>query len=181
MDHQALTNLRARTDAKILYAEIHLAELGARGTNGSSDFDRSFQESFLFHLLGAKDAFLMELNKYYSGDIAESDLSAGELRRILKDRGLTSSELVELYTLENDGASWLFHAKEMRDHSTHVGSIPRAFHMGGPNHGKVFLRNPTTGEHVERHFLDAFAEWVGNMRTLLERLRATAIATMHST
>jgi hypothetical protein len=88
--------------------------------------------------------------------------------------------LAELYLLENDESSWLFHAKEMRDHSTHVSGVSRAFHMGGPANGQVWLRNPKTGNPIERHFVDEFGYWVLNMRSLLERLRLSAIVTMRT-
>lgn len=177
MDRNALLNHRARTDAKLLYAKIHLDELCAHGGNGGTDFDRAFQESSLFHLLGAMDAFALELNAYYSGGLAGQGLTRGSLRDALKKRGVVSAELAELYTIENDNTTWLFHVKAMRDHSAHVSGVPRAYHCGGPDDGKVFLRNPVTGDHVETDVLDAFSEWLQNMTTLLERLRATAIAT----
>ncbi|MFA5922227.1 MAG: DUF6586 family protein [Methylococcaceae bacterium] len=180
MDEETLQNLRARADAKLSFAEIHLGELKAMGTLGGSAFDRAHQESFLFHLLGAKEAFLIELNTYYCGGLPVSDLTSGKLRAALKGQGKASSELAELYTLENDESSWLFHAKEMRDHSTHVSGVGRAFHMGGPANGQVWLRNPKTGHHIERHFVDEFDDWVLNMRSILERLRASAIVTMSS-
>lgn len=180
MDEKTLQNLRARADAKLRYAEIHLGELKALGTLGGSDFDRAHQESFLFHLLGAKDAFLIELNVYYGGGLPENGLTSGKLRDALKRQGKVSPELAELYTLENDENSWLFHAKEMRDHSTHVSGVARAFHLGGPADRQVWLRNPKTGQHIERHFVDEFDDWISNMRGLLERLRSNAIATMRS-
>ena len=83
--------------------------------------------------------------------------------------------MVELHQLENSPDGWLAHAKQMRDHSTHVGGVPRAFHIGGEHDGKVFLRNPNTGEHVETHVPDALAEWIASMATLLENLRTSAI------
>lgn len=177
MDQNALLNIRARAHAKLLYAKIHLDELRARGTNGGTDFDRAFQESFLFHLLGAIDAFVIELAAYYSGGLAGPGLTRGSLRDALKKRGIVSAELAELYTLENSEDTWLFHAKAMRDHSTHVSGVPRAYHMGGPNDGKVFLRNPNTGDHVESDVLDAFADWLENMTALLDKLRTTALVT----
>jgi len=180
MDDKSLQNLRSRADAKLRYAEIHLDELKALGILGGNEFDRAHQESFLYHLLGAKDAFLIELNIYYACGLPETDLALGKLRTALKENGKTSAELAELYTLENDPDSWLSHAKEMRDHSTHVASVPRAFHIGGDAHGQVWLLNPKTGRHIERHFVDEFSEWVSNMRGLLERLRVSAISTMRS-
>jgi hypothetical protein len=68
------------------------------------------------------------------------------------------------------------HAKQMRDYSTHVSGIPRAFHIGGENDGKVFFRNPRTEAHVETHVPEALSEWIENMRQLPERLRASAVA-----
>ncbi|MBX3628061.1 MAG: hypothetical protein KF892_23835 [Rhizobacter sp.] len=170
-------NLRARTDAKLVYAELHLAELVARGGNGGTDFDRAFQESFLFHLLGALESFLIELNEYYKVGLPITGVSKGKLRNALKQRGEVSAELAELFKLEQDKASWLSHAKEMRDHSAHVFGFPRAYHMGGPNSGKVFLRNPATGDHVEFHVVDTLTQWLQAMRVLLNHLRSSAIAT----
>lgn len=180
MDEKALLNLRARADGKLSYAKIHLDELKALGRIGGSEFDRAHQESFLYHLLGAKEAFLIELNAYYAGGLTEKNLTAGNLRKALKKQGRVSKELVELYAMETEESSWLFHAKEMRDHSTHVAAVSRAFNICGSADGQVWLRNPKTGEDIARHFVDEFSDWVSNMRELLERLRTSAIKEMRS-
>lgn len=176
LDAQALRNLRSRADAKLRYAQIHLDLLRERGGNGGADFDRAFEESILFHVLGAKEAFLLELNAYYACGLPDEAVTPGSLRKVFVDRGSMCPELAELYRLENEPESWLAHAKQMRDHSTHVGGVPRAFHMGGENSGKVFLRNPNTGAHVEQHAPEALNDWTGRMRALLEQLRASAVA-----
>lgn len=178
MDFQSLANIKTRTDAKLRYAEIILNELKKNGGHGGTDFDRAYQEAFLFHLLGAKEAFLSELNFYYAVGVPERDISPGKIRDALKKRGLESTELAELYCLGNNQKSWLFHAKEMRDHSAHVAEVPRAYHMGGPDNGKVFLRNPATLETVDLHVPDALSEWLDNMTTLLECLRVSAITNL---
>ena len=176
MHEKDLANLRGRTDAKLVYAQVHLDFLRCHGGNAGSDVDRALQESFLFHLLGAKDAFLAELNAYYGLKLSAADVTPGNLRDKLKSQGRTSQELAELYALEGDEGSWLSHAKQMRDHCTHVAGVPRAFHIGGPDDGKVFLRNPKTGTHVEHDAPDALHAWLANMRQLLERLRSMALA-----
>jgi hypothetical protein len=176
LDPQTLQNLRSRADAKLRYAQIHLDLLRERGGNGGADFDRAVEESILFHILGAKEAFLVELNAYYSCGVPAETVTPGSLRKVLLARGVKCAELAELFQLESDPDTWLAHAKQMRDHSTHVGGVPRAFHMGGKNAGKVFLRNPNTGTHVEVHAPEALAEWVGKMHELLEKLRVSAIA-----
>jgi hypothetical protein len=175
MDAKELENLRSRTDAKLRYAQVHLDELKALTRLGGDDFDRAHQESFLYHLLGAKEAFLIELNTYYSGGLPSNELTAGKLRDALKEKGKASKELAELYLLESDQSSWLSFTKEMRDYSTHVSGASRDFHLGGDNGGQVWLRYPKTGQIIERHFVDEFSDWLANMTELLERLREGAI------
>jgi hypothetical protein len=175
MNSEALDKYRVRTDAKLRYAKVHLNQLKELSSHGGDDYDRAHQESFLYHLLGAKDAFLQELNVYYSCGLDANSVSPGKLREEIKKKGKSCAELAELYSLENDGKSWLFHAKEMRDHSTHISHVPRAFHCGGENSGKVFLRNPATNQEIQTHFVDEFDKWQVNMEELLERLRGSAI------
>jgi hypothetical protein len=167
---------RARADAKLKYAEIHLQVLQANGGNGGTDFDRALQESFLFHLLGAKDALLQELNGYYATELEASAVTAGRLQEKIKERGPRSEEFARLYILEQAEDSWLYHAKQMRDYCTHVAGLARAYHLGGPNHQKVFLKNPKTGKDFEVHVLEAFQQWVQSMAALIEEMRASAIA-----
>ena len=175
-DAQVLQNIRSRADAKLRYAQTHLDLLRERGGNGGADFDRAVEESILFHLLGAKEAFLIELNAYYACGVPAEAVTPGSLRKVFLARGVKCPELSELYQLENEPDSWLAHAKQMRDHSTHIAGVPRAFHVGGKNDGKVFLRNPNTGAHVEVHAVDALAKWVSSMQELLEKLRVSAVA-----
>ena len=167
---------RARADAKLLYAQIHLQLLQSHGGNGGTDFDRAIQESFLFHFLGAKDALLQELNGYYGTALEPSAVTAWKLQEKIKERGPRSEELAELYGLEQDEDSWMYHAKQMRDHCTHVAGLARAYHLGGPNHHKVFLKNPKTGKDFEVHVLEAFQQWLQEMSAFLDRLRTSAIA-----
>ena len=174
MDTNNNEHLRIRTDAKLRYAEIHLEELRAIEPLGGDDFDRAHQESFLFHLLGAKEAFLLELNSYYGINLNVGDITVGKLRESLKKQGKVSPELAEIFELESDKNSWLFHAKKMRDHSTHVWWIRRDYHLGGANHEQVWLDNPKTGQQIKRHFVDEFKDWILNMKDLLNRLRINA-------
>ncbi len=139
------------------------------------DLDRAHQESFLYHLLGAKEAFIQELNVYYSAGLYQNSVTPGAIRNVLRERGIQSVELAEIYNLEDDGSSWLFHAKEMRDHSTHIDGVPRVFYAGGKNDGNVHLKNPNTSEEINNHFVIEFRKWHMNMDELLERLRKSAI------
>ena len=177
MDKKQLENLRSRADAKLRFSEIYLEILETMSKPSGRDIDRAHQESFLYHLLGAKDAFVQELNIYYDTKLDQSSVSPGAIRNELMKNCLKSNELSEIYTLENDSSSWLFHAKEMRDHSTHVAGVPRSFYVGGENDGAVHLINPTTSEEVDNHFVHEFRNWHSNMCELLDRLRISAIET----
>lgn len=172
---------QARTDAKLRYAKIHLDELAALPVHGGDDFDRAHQESFLFHLYGTRDAFLIELNHYYSLGLPAESISLGKLRDALKLRNIQSPELSALFALEQDDASWYRLTKDMRDHSTHVQGVPRAFFMGGEDDNMVKLKNPRTGILTNRHFIYEFHEWFEQMFLLIDKLRASASAFMKAT
>jgi hypothetical protein len=174
MDLAHIKNIRDRTDAKLRYADIYIEELRKLGANGN-DIDRAHQESFLFHLWGAKDSFLIELNYYYSLNLPIEKIKNHTLSREFKKTNKMSNEFNELLALEEDNNSWFSIAKEMRDISTHRKAIPRAFYIGGELDGQVFLRNQKKGQNIERHFVDEFAEWSSNMKMLLQRLRLDAL------
>ncbi len=176
---QKIDNLRARADGKLRYAAIHLEELrahGHKGGKGGDEFSKAHQESFLYHLFGAKDAFVSELNVYYRCDLPQDNLSPGNLRQELTRQGKRSAELAELYWLEN-GPSWFYRAKKMRDHSTHVSGVARTYYHGGPSHENVSLLTPGSDLDTGVHFINEFQAWHSSMTDLLERLRKTAIQT----
>src|SRR5437588_12646140 len=102
MNDKQSNPLRERTEAKLRYARVHLDELKSQGLPGGSDFDKAHQESFLFHLLGARDAFLGELNHHYGAGLAPDALSPGKIRDALNARSIRSPELRTLYELEQD-------------------------------------------------------------------------------
>ncbi len=181
-DPTQLGQLRGRADAKIRYAKLVLQELKFRergpGVAGGDDFDRSHEESFLFHLFGALDAFTQELNIYYGCGLrrtAKEHVTRGNIQKALEKQKRKSNELIEIYDLEQDKTSWLFHAGKMRHHSTHLWGVGRVFFGGGVHDGQVWFKNPETQEDVKQDVLVAFAEWVDAMESLIERLRVSAI------
>ncbi len=178
MDDKQIKPLQERTNAKLRYARVHLDELKSQGPPSGNDFDKAHQESFLFHLLGTRDALLAELNLYYRTGMDPDTLSLGRIRDALKKQGITSSELRMLYKLEQDASSWYCKAKDMRDHSTHVQGVSRAYFLGGKDHQKVKLKHPRTGDLTERHFILEFEDWLHEMETLILSLRASALSTV---
>jgi hypothetical protein len=171
MDKQLIDSLQSRTDSKIRFADLLLKELEALPTCNGDDFERSHQEAYLFHLLGALDAFLAEINCYYQCNLLADGISAGNLRKaIVASKGENAAELRELHLLENLEGSWLSHAKTMRDYSTHRGGVPRVFNMGGA----TWLKNPKTGSTLEEHYPVLYRRWQTEMAEIVTRLRETA-------
>lgn len=162
-----------RTKAKLRFAQIHLNELRTYGNQGSGDdFETSHEESFLFHLLGARDAFLQELNICYNINMPPGNVDTRRLGRRLNQAGSSSPELIELTDLENDPDSWLAVAQEMRHHSTHRQRIPHSYYLGARK--MVRLKDPRSGKETELDVISQFESWHLEMETLLTRLRQSA-------
>lgn len=176
-----IENAQARTDAKLRYAALHLEELRLHLPRGSGDdFERSHQEAFLYQLIGVRDAFLQELNLYYRCGVASRQVTRSRIEKCMQTRDQKCHELQVLNSLETDPSSWLNIAKEMRDHSTHRHSVPRVFHVGGEDEGKVTLQDPRTKAHVPGDQIDVFAAWQRKMTDLIRHLRSTAIDALES-
>ena len=176
-----IENAQSRTDAKLRYAALHLEELRNHERKGSGDdFERSHQEAFLYQLFGVRDAFLQELNLYYSCGLALHEVRLGRIRKFLREQGKTSPELDVLSSLEDDLGSWLNVAKEMRDHSTHRQSVPRVFHVGGDDDGKVTLQDPRTKDHLTGDQIQVLDSWLKEMEQLIRPLRSSALKAYQS-
>ncbi len=169
---------QARTDAKLKYAGIHLKEITSRKEKGSADaFERAHEESFLFHLIGAKDSFLQEINVAYKLELPFHKVKEDELRKVLKAKALESLALDEIERLEEklevDKAGWLAVAIELRNQGTHRSHMTRHFHKGGKDHDKVFLTNPLTGQPIEIDIPVLLQEYLTNMEDLIQEQRST--------
>ncbi|MDP1991773.1 MAG: hypothetical protein Q8K00_12215 [Syntrophales bacterium] len=176
-----IENAQERTDAKLRYAALHLEELRLYPRRGSGDdFERSHQEAFLYQLIGARDAFLQELNLYYRCGLTSQQVRSASIEKCMRTQNRLYTELQTLRALETDATSWLNIAKEMRDHSTHRHSVPRVFHVGGENDGSITLQDPRNKAHVPGDQIDVFASWQVKMADLVKRLRASAVAKWES-
>jgi Family of unknown function (DUF6586) len=180
IDKNPIVNLQARTDEKLRYAEIQLLDIERLTRRNGDDFERSHQEAYLFHLLGALDAFLAEIN--YQCGLAADGISAGKMRNvIIKRAGKNAPELSELHTIEALQGTWLAHAKVMRNHSTHRGGVPRIIHLGGELDGLNYLKNPETGAVIEEDYPLVFRRWHAEASEIVKRLRLTAVSQLNST
>ena len=159
-----------RTDSKLRYAVIHFEELEGVDRRGE-DFDRSHQESFLFHLHGVRDAFLQELNIKFDCGLPIHQVDKKRLNNVLGKKEIESKALAKLNELESDEDSWLTCINEMRHHSPHRNSIPRVYHVGGENDGDVYLTNTRNGRVIEEDYIVLFEQWLKKMGDLITELR----------
>lgn len=193
MDKKELENARFRTDSKLRWARQHFQEMIDAGSGGS-DIERSHLESSLFHLIGAREAFLAELVEYYSLGRIAGEVTLGNVRNALEAQGKSKEEVSEFFMLERDTSSWFSKAKRLRDQAIHKGAPPHHFslHLGGgnpmPGPVKVAIPMPPDAtiprdpnllrEFIEECTIDrnVIITWIEKMSALIDRLRSKAIA-----
>lgn len=164
--------LKARTDAKLRYARIHVDELKAQPPGRGNDFERAHQEAFFAQLFGAYAALLQELNVKLGCNLPSKDVTPGRMYQVLKAVGRHSEELAELRRLSDEIESWFRQAKDIRDHTTHVSGVPLVHFVGGSKDGKTSFRHPKTLAEVQGDTTGVLASWVTEMEALVLRMRA---------
>jgi len=165
------TPSQSRTDSKLEYAELHLEEIETRLDKGGSEsdaFEIAHEESFLFHLMGAKDAFLHEINDALGKPLPMKDVREMTLEDELEAKGATSPALTELRKLQFDPSSWLAFATECRNHGTHRHRVPRNYYDGVAR--RVEIRHPVSGQ-VMGEVPAILRSWLDEMQALILRLR----------
>lgn len=170
-------DFEGRTKQKLEFAALSLKEITSRSQLGSiDDFERSHEENFLYHLVGAKDSFLQEINKAYKLDVPIEKVRERTLAEKSKQMEIECPELSEIIDLKDrQKAGWLALAIELRNIGSHRFHMSRVLdlHVGGEEVDKVFFRNPFTGKKMDEEGIEFLTRCLDNMRALLERLRAT--------
>lgn len=174
MRQKTLTELENRTKRKLRFAEIHLEEITSRHELGpGGDFEIAHEESCLFHLIGAKDSFLQEIDVAYGLEVPMKRVNEDRLRRELKKRQLKSPALNEIMEREKDGGSWLAMAIEDRNQGMHRFYIPRNVEVVLGADSRISYTNPFTQLPMEIDILEFLRQCLENMEELLQRLRKT--------
>jgi len=144
-----LNAARERTDAKLRYAKIHMAELKMRrlidGSQGS-DWERAHQESFLYHVPGVRDGLLQEINLFHECNLLPREVRKADLAAKLRKLDSRSLSLDIIVRMERMQSTWISIASRMRHLFTHQKAVPRKFHVGGEEDGHVHLRDPLIDE-----------------------------------
>ena len=174
--------LKERTEKKIDYAKLMLDELSHRPSSvGRGDsFERSHEEAVLFHVIGAKDAFLQEINAAYKLGLKPSRVKENNLDKALKREGKTCQALQELMQLERDKSSWLYKAILLRNLGTHRKGPARLFLVsvgvgGGEHDDEVFYKDPKDlSKYIAKKDTHKYLEHrIQDMKEFLQRLRDT--------
>lgn len=162
----------ARTNQKLSFVRLHIEKLKLAQSDTSwhkHALIESFNESVLFHLASAYDAFLKEIAERYS--VAPNALTNFDaLVTAIESTGVESPEVKELAKLEADDASWLhkmLHAYEAcwqgadKPVSTHKEHSVSEIH--------VVQINPDHAEDEE--IIAEYEAWLVSLSEVINRLR----------
>lgn len=177
MGKEKVSVLKDRTDAKIDYAKLMLDELSTRPSSAGrgNPFERAHEEAVLFHVIGAKDAFLQEINEAYDVGIDSYKVNEYALEKALKKQNETCLAFSELMKLKRDESSWLYEAIRFRNYGTHNIGLSRTSFLGGEHDDKVFYHDPRDpSRHIaEEDTYEYLEHCIQEMEALILRLRDT--------
>lgn len=168
-------NLESRTGEKLEYARQLFEQLRRLPRWDPNDpLVRALEESVLYHVIGARDAFLQEINGAYALGLGMDKVSVETLKTGLNGRSRAFDEIARLSRrYPKKRWSWLAMALEIRDHGTHRGRPPRVYFEGGPNHGTVRYISPRYRRKITQSIPDMLADAIAKMDALIQRLRRT--------
>ena len=132
-----------RANQKLCYAEIHLEELrNYPKAFSNDDWEDAHQESVLYHLAGAVDALLHEINDGYSLGLNQRQVKWEHVKNKLQQSSQSSPAFNHLQQLREDDRSWLSLLLEWRNYQAHNKRIPKFVQIGMDNE----FRDPRTGK-----------------------------------
>ena len=165
-----------RTDKKIIFAELTFKEIMSHPRFGSAeDFERAHEESYFYHIIGAKDSFLQEINEAYKLGLLPYQVNEPALAKKLNAKMLHSIELDEIINLKNDSTSWLAIAIRLRNHGTHQSNIPRLFDevISSKTSSTRYFIDPMTNTQLKTDIPTFMEQCLIDVKALISRLRTT--------
>jgi hypothetical protein len=125
-----------RPEQKLDYARIHLSELEAYQNAGSNDkWENAHQESVFYHLAGAVEAMLQEINELNNLSISIDKVTWRSVEAQLNKSKQISEAFNHLKCLRRDPTTWLALLFEWRNHGTHRDRVGKNVHLS--NSSKV--------------------------------------------
>lgn len=133
---------QARTIRKLRFAEIHISELRDYNfATSNDDWENAHQESSFYHLSGAVEAILHEINDAYMLGLTLDKVSWPKVANALSRDNKSSPAFTHLEILRANVNSWLSQLFEWRNHGTHRRHVSKIVHA-------------STHEIVDNEFLD---------------------------
>ena len=163
------SSLKELTDAKLRYAQLYLDELKNPEITGS-DFEKAHQESFLFHLNGAVDAFLAELNEIYGLGLKGKHLNIETLKSAKSDAKKSIKEGKKLSRLMGK-KNWLSELKSFDPNN----EKPAKKEKKSEEYDEAAILIENANEIISDPILDKFEDWQAKMRNLIAEMRESAL------
>lgn len=162
----------ARTNQKLSFTRIHLEQLKQAQDDTSWSkhaLIESFNESVLFHMTSAYDAFLREIAEVYKVDTESLD-GYRSLAAQLESTGVESPELKQLSVLENDATGWLHKMIGAYEACWHGADRPEAIsETTSLSEIHVLQVNPDHAE--DKAIIAEYESWFNALSELIDSLR----------
>ncbi|WP_432694887.1 DUF6586 family protein [Marinobacterium sp. YM272] len=167
----------SRTNQKLSFVRLHLEALEhAQHSNSWNKHGlvESYNESVLFHLIGAVRSFLREIGERYRLDV-EAVHTIADLQKLLETTGQESPEVNELAQLAESPAGW-------------INSLNRAYAGCWSATDKHLKRSDSSQSLSEIHVVQVnpdhsedpqllveYRQWFNELDGLVERLRSSML------
>jgi len=163
----------ARTNQKLNFARIHLDALrdGCQSNGWNKHIlIESYNESVLFHLASAYDAFLHEIAERYNLDTSHIT-SYRTLAEDMELSGQECPELAELSVLEADNSSWLH--KMVRAYEACWRATDRSAPVSAASSvSEIHVAQVNPAHTDESEILKEYQHWFDALRDLIDRQRS---------
>jgi Family of unknown function (DUF6586) len=165
-----------RTDQKLRYAGVHLEELSTYPHATSNDeWENAHQESSFFHLAGAVEALLHEINNGYSLGVGLTKVTWKTVADRLSQSNQSSPAFDHLTQLRNDATSWLALLFEWRNHGTHRQRVGKIVNLSTSTRVDNQFKDPRSGQppnvYPELGCLDVLKHLANDVRSLIDYCR----------
>jgi hypothetical protein len=165
-----------RTEQKLRYAEVHLEELSTYPNASSNDeWENAHQESSFFHLAGAVEVLLYEINDEYSLGLGLTKVTWKTVSARLIRSKQSSPAFDHLTHLRNDTASWLALLFEWRNHGAHRQRIGKIVNLSTTRRVDNQFKDPRSGQPPNVYpglgCLDVLKHLVKDVRDLINYCR----------
>ena len=165
-----------RTEQKLRYAGVHLEELRTYPNAASNDeWENAHQESSFFHLAGAVEGLLHEINDGYSLGLDLTRVNWKTIPKKLIQSNQSSPAFDHLKQLRNDKSSWLALLFEWRNHGAHRQRIGKIVNLSTSRSVNNQFKDPRSGQtpnvYIGLVCLDTLEHLFKDVRNLIDCCR----------